>query len=84
MYTENGDKVVITLSHSDYNGLLLALGYAVGAAVKINERHVAQSFLRLANTINDGNPDWEPYFVPDPDTGELHEMQIADIHLPSA
>jgi hypothetical protein len=84
MYTESNDgKVVITLEHSDYNALVMALGYAVGAAVKINEQPMAESFLRLANVINYGNPDWEPYYVPDEETGELREMSLLDIPLAS-
>ena len=80
MYTESSDgKVLLTLDHSEYNTLLLALGYALGSAVKINEKPMAESFLRLANTINDGNPDWQPYYVPDEETGELHEMSMVDI-----
>jgi len=80
MYTETSDgKVLLTLSHGDYSELLLALGYALGSAVKINEKPMAKSFLRLANTINDGNPDWQPYYVPDEETGELHEMSMVDI-----
>ncbi len=79
MYTEDNGNVVITISHGDYTLLLLALGYALGAAMKTNDLpSFAQSFLRLSNTINDGNPDWEPYFVPDPDTGELHEKSMVD------
>jgi hypothetical protein len=80
MYTESSDgKVLLTLSHGDYSELLTALGYAMGAAIKGNEQAMSREFLRLANTINDGNPDWEPYYVPDEETGELHEMSMVDI-----
>ncbi len=82
MYIEKDGKVVLTITHNEYTTLLLALGYALGAAIKGGDPPaLAQSFLRLANTINDGNPDWEPYYVPDPDTGELQEMSMVDIPL---
>ncbi len=62
MYTEDQyGQVIITLTHNDYNHLLLCLGFASGAAMQKGEYQMADRFLRLANTVNLGNPDWTPY-----------------------
>lgn len=62
MYTEDNDgHVVITLTHHDYNALLLVLGFAAGGAMQKGNLDMAHSFLKLANSINVGNPDWTPY-----------------------
>lgn len=62
MYAEDQDgNVVITLNRQDYDSLLLCLGYAIGGATKDNALDIANVFLRLANTVNQGNPDWRPY-----------------------
>lgn len=62
--------MVINISVDEYHSLLLALGYAIGAAE--NEYFQGASdwarmynrrdmWLRLANAINEGNPNWTPY-----------------------
>jgi hypothetical protein len=61
-FKDNGDAE-ITLSRDDYNSLIFALGYAMGAAMKENETKMANSFIALVNRINEGNPDYIPYKV---------------------
>ncbi len=62
MYTEDSDgHVILTISHGDYDSLLLCLGFASGSAMKEGELPLAHCFLKLANSINIGNPDWTPY-----------------------
>ena len=61
MYSEHNGQVVITLDHGEYQALLVALGYALGAAVKDQEPTLAEHLLRLTNVINQGNPSWIPY-----------------------
>jgi hypothetical protein len=62
MYTEDNEgNVVLTISRNDYNTLLLCLGFAAGSAIKEGTPPMAHSFLKLANSINVGNPDWTPY-----------------------
>ena len=61
-YREDQDgTVIITLTHADYDKLLLCLGYASGSAMKEQEYTIADSFLELANSVNQGNPQWRPY-----------------------
>lgn len=66
MYSEDDNgNVTLTLKHSDYQWLLIALGYASGAASKApGEKMLVSSFLRLANVMNEGNPEWTPYPIP--------------------
>ena len=61
-YAEVGDTVVLTMSRDDYNLLLLALGMAAG---RENDRDRFTAALALANRLNDGNPSWKPYKVPE-------------------
>jgi hypothetical protein len=77
MRRENG-RVVIEISEEEFESLLLCLGYATGAAsakppgyddhrhrtVPLHEYKLAESWLRLANSINKGNPQWTPYKIP--------------------
>jgi hypothetical protein len=52
----------IELSNDEFDRLLIALGYATGAA-RQQHSDLADSFLRLANLINKDNPRWTPYKV---------------------
>lgn len=61
MRRENG-RVLIDISTDDFNSLLLCLGYATGAA---RDKATRNAWLRLANAVNEGNPDWTPYDVPE-------------------
>lgn len=59
------EGVIIELKDDDFNGLLFLLGYAAGAAMKQQDSQTQWSFMRLANTINEGNPDWRRYDIPE-------------------
>jgi hypothetical protein len=56
-----GDRIRIEIADRDYATLMLALGYATGAATDREETALAARFLQLANTLNEGNPDYLPY-----------------------
>lgn len=56
------------LTRDEYETLLLMLGFATGAAVKENNNKLAVSFLRLANKINENNPRWIRYEIPQEQT----------------
>jgi hypothetical protein len=62
-YRREGDTVVLTMPVEDFEGLLLMLGYAAGAAV-LTRRGDFWNFMDLANRINDGNPHFTPYEIP--------------------
>jgi hypothetical protein len=53
-------RVYFDLNEGEFLRLLLFLGMAAGA----NDGELAHEVTRLANVINEGNPDWTPYDVP--------------------
>jgi hypothetical protein len=58
--TANG-SVVLTMTRDDYEFLLLAIGYYIGALS--NEKDwpaQAKRLFQLANRLNAGNPRWTP------------------------
>jgi hypothetical protein len=61
MYSETNDSVIIKLRHSEYETLLVVLGYALGSAVQNQEPQLADVMLKLSNAINEGNPNWRRY-----------------------
>lgn len=65
-YKREGDRVTIEISVEQYLSLMLVLGSATGALQRragwlgaVDPRAV----LRLANAINEGNPNHRPYEV---------------------
>jgi hypothetical protein len=60
----DGKEIVVTLSQHEFNGLLIVMGYAAGAAFREDKR-LAWSFLELANRVNRDNPHWTPYEIPE-------------------
>jgi hypothetical protein len=66
MKRENG-RVLVDIDEEEFELLLLALGIATDAAARPDFRAnfgFRDSLFRLANTINEGNPDWTPYKLP--------------------
>ena len=61
--TDSGD-VACTMSPDDYELLVLALGFATGAAIKNNPPFV-ESLMGLTNRLNEGNRNFTPYELPD-------------------
>jgi hypothetical protein len=55
----------ITLSEDEYVSLLLAIGYATGAASLRGDGGYVGRLFRLANAVNRDNPAWTPYQVPE-------------------
>lgn len=71
MMRREGGRVVIDISGDEYTLLLLALGVATGKASMPDRARdlpgaLMDHFLRLANSINEGNPNWTPYLVDAP------------------
>jgi hypothetical protein len=64
MMRREAGRVVIEITPDEYSGLLVLLGYAIGSAEDRGED--AASWWRLANAINEGNPDYTPYAIPPP------------------
>jgi hypothetical protein len=59
-----------TLTRDEFETLLLALGYATGAALARKERSLSLNFIRLMNALNRDNPDYVPYEIPSDRGGE--------------
>jgi hypothetical protein len=57
-YSREGDVVTVRMTVETFNGLLMCLGTAAAS-------ELCDLSLRTANAINDGNPDWRPYAVPE-------------------
>jgi hypothetical protein len=67
MYSEKDNLVILTMSREDYDYLLIALGIAIGHAMKEGAR--PDNCLRFVNRLNSGNPHYTPYQV------EAHEKK---------
>jgi hypothetical protein len=57
--TYTAERVTIKLSRDDFAFLNFALGIAAGSMS--HQKLMLYSLLRLANTVNEGNPQWTPY-----------------------
>lgn len=69
MYRKQGDRVIIDISEDEYVSLLVTLGIALGAVMQRADPAFTDGILRLANSINEGNPRFRPYEVaPEPTT----------------
>lgn len=55
----------IELTDDEYAMLLLALGYATGAALKDGDKRMANSFTRVTNAVCRNDPNFRPYKVED-------------------
>ena len=62
MRRENG-RVLIDIDEGEYLQLMMALGNATGSAIKQNELDLTHALFRLANSINEGNPNFRPYVI---------------------
>lgn len=65
--TDNGTRVELNLSltRNEWDALILMAGMATGAAFKNCTAKLAFSFLAIANKMNEGNPNWVPYEIPE-------------------
>lgn len=59
-YSEEGDLVVLRMTRTDYDALLIMIGYAAG---KAESELMSKAAIRVANRINEGNPYWKPYQI---------------------
>lgn len=55
----------INLTDDEFDQLLVVCGYAAGAAMNDRDDRLAYSFIQLANRINEGNPKYTPYELPE-------------------
>lgn len=62
MLTREGDTVTITIPNAVHERLLIALGFAAGAAPPGSREF--WGFIGLANEIQEGDSNWIPYEIP--------------------
>ena len=61
------ETVTFELTVDDFLKLLLALGRAAGEADRDRtDRDEFWEWIKLANAVNEGNPNWTPYAVDEP------------------
>ncbi len=64
-YSEENGQVVLRMSREDYDLLLMSLGMATGVANKQRIFAHGQSIVMLCDRLNEGNPNYTPYQVPE-------------------
>jgi hypothetical protein len=57
--------MTIELTDDEYDVLLMMSGYAAGAADQAGDQPLKWVFVKLANRINKGDPNFRPYAVPE-------------------
>jgi hypothetical protein len=62
MRREKG-RVHLDISEADFDSLLFALGLATSQVFLDGGLAALTNYMRLANRINEGNPDWDAYDV---------------------
>jgi hypothetical protein len=66
-YENQTVSLSVTLTQAEYESLLFLLGMAMGTATKEKMTRLSYTCLRLMNKINEGNPNYTPYWVPKED-----------------
>jgi hypothetical protein len=64
-YIKIDDYVTLTMTPDEFTDLVLALGLATGAAGKLGDVALFWKFIGLANRINQGNPLFRPFEIPE-------------------
>jgi hypothetical protein len=65
-YSVNDDgNVTITLTPDDWTGLLFGLGAASGTIRKVDGPEAFYRHIALVNRINEGNPNYMAYEIPE-------------------
>jgi hypothetical protein len=64
-YSQDGDRVTLELSRDDYDYLLVLLGMALPAIKTSLGREAFIAAIALLNRLNEGNPGFDPYQIPE-------------------
>jgi len=64
IWRREGDRVILEMNLVEYAELLVALGYATGAAFRQGDLPLADQFTALVNRLNEGNPEFRAYKIP--------------------
>ena len=69
-YTQEGERVTLEMTRDDFDTLILALGYAAGAAHANPDLTLFWRWIAFANRLNATNPNFTPYEIPPEFAGE--------------
>ena len=74
-YREENGNVILTMSGEDYSSLLIYLGFAFGGAIAKGKDCPLNTdrMLALLNRLNEGNPSYRPYELPETRAKGKHE-----------
>jgi hypothetical protein len=75
MYSRQNDDVTLVMPVDEFELLLMALGYAAGAAHRDHDQHLFWRWIKLANSINRGNPQYRPYEIDDAAEAGVHALE---------
>jgi hypothetical protein len=57
--------MMLELTEREFDLLLIMAGYATGAAERDGNQQLKWAFVKLLNRLNESNPHWTPYLVPE-------------------
>ncbi len=63
-FTRDGDRITLTMDIDTWENLLFSIGYAIGAAFRMEDKRLAYGLARLSNKLNEGNSQFQPYEIP--------------------
>jgi len=65
-FTSQGDRVTLEMTREQYDSLMTMLGFALGAVMaQIDDKEMFYSWLSFTNELNNGNPNFTPYEIPE-------------------
>ena len=64
-FTRAAGMVTLSMSEGEFQALLLVIGYAAGAAQSKGDKAAFWKWIRLANQVNEGNPNFDQYEIPE-------------------
>lgn len=65
-WQREGDTVTLTMSVDDWERVLMLMGVALGGARRGLSPLDLRATLALVNRLNEGNPGFRPYEIPEP------------------
>lgn len=72
-HQREGDTVTLTMTIDDWECLLFMLGRGAGMAARDSDKTEFWRWVRLANEVCNGNPNFTPYEIPE----EFSERRVA-------
>jgi hypothetical protein len=70
LYLDGEGRHTFSYRTEAYNLVLMALGFAAGKAQRDGDLTKFWAWIKLANTINEGNPRFTPYKIPEPEAAK--------------